>query len=940
MRFILTSVLLMTSVLATVLEEQRHNTNTYKRTAFQDVIEYHSGNINNEYEAYKLIKLIATGEGEVGVYSFNGIYNKLGTYEEHDKAFKLLQEIGHKYGSGFYIPYGDNYDFVRTAVNCGALNKWFEENKGLNEERNEENKKLKNKAAIKIYDLFENKIQNNNKTIFNNIKSEANDRDEHKIQKLIKEKFSEVSLKKENFQKTITIADDVLKNFSLILAFEELQKSDPSKIASIIKHFIGFPWNNASIAKYMNVEDQEGLTDLATYNPNEFSLEEKAFVLKLLSCIREKFGEIARIDEKEIKTSFGKTAYNYYLNIDGWKTNWAKETDPEKINTEFANVSKRKKAQFFDKEKVVFLINNHTEIIGENLLPLLDETIGRTWIAEDIVKDPEDYIKKIYETENINWENWFKNKVMNKYKTFKVSESDFNTRAAIYLMRYIEYKEPNKELLNEIWKIAVDHFSNHPFLMYNLTIRIFQSKNYTASELKDVWNNLHQEKKIKTSLAFFALMDEFGRVIISDNELLKYYNEGGPELKNRAKEEILNNRKHLKTKLGIQEIETVSSIQESIEAIKWKEFYDEVRKIYKPTLSIEKAVEKFKEELKKTRYYSDMSDESLSEKVREDSKKDYEAYKRQFDRNELKHFLPIIDKIIEESGKGYSDFFTDFSGVIGANINNNGDKSQSCKPASFAIIGLREYLTIAKFFTDGGAFSCCPEMDKEQKQMMIDSTMIYLNPMPVFEILGSSEDEEEFYELILKKYPVKNSYKEFENEYKERIKGMADWFWKLSKAGYISKMTKEAKEKMDFLNSLIEQMSIINYALTDGESLDNSIHLVLEKIKPYLEEKIINKTIDPKQMFSEAFQKELEIIAFEIFEYFGLKEENCGYIGLKKQKQIIRVGKEEIEKEISNPSSSLRGKIDKMIKDLYNKHSHLCIKVENSQNDEEDYLEY
>ena len=137
MRFIFPAVLLITSVSAsTLVERPEHNTHAYKRTDFKNVIDYCSTNINNEYDAYKLIELISTGKGEVGNYSFNGVDNKLGTYEEHKLAFELLEQIGNKYGSGFYIPYGPNYAFVRTAVNYGALNKWFEENKVLSEESN------------------------------------------------------------------------------------------------------------------------------------------------------------------------------------------------------------------------------------------------------------------------------------------------------------------------------------------------------------------------------------------------------------------------------------------------------------------------------------------------------------------------------------------------------------------------------------------------------------------------------------------------------------------------------------------------------------------------------------------------------------------------------------------------------------------------------------
>ena len=120
---IFTSALMIGSCFATVTETyQEHNTHTYKRTDFKNVIDHYKGRaLESALDAYKFIELISTGIGTVNGYSFNGVDNTLGTYEEHDKAFELLQEIGCKYGSGFYIPYGDNYDFVRTALNCGDL---------------------------------------------------------------------------------------------------------------------------------------------------------------------------------------------------------------------------------------------------------------------------------------------------------------------------------------------------------------------------------------------------------------------------------------------------------------------------------------------------------------------------------------------------------------------------------------------------------------------------------------------------------------------------------------------------------------------------------------------------------------------------------------------------------------------------------------------------
>ena len=107
------------------------NSKKHPNKKFEAVIDHYKDMaLESELRAYELIKLISTGKGTVGDLSFNGV-GSLGTYEEHDKAFKLLQEIGCRFGSGFYIPYGPNYDFVRTAVNVGSLNKWFEENKGV-----------------------------------------------------------------------------------------------------------------------------------------------------------------------------------------------------------------------------------------------------------------------------------------------------------------------------------------------------------------------------------------------------------------------------------------------------------------------------------------------------------------------------------------------------------------------------------------------------------------------------------------------------------------------------------------------------------------------------------------------------------------------------------------------------------------------------------------
>jgi hypothetical protein len=120
---IFTSALMIGSCFVTVAENpyQEHNKHEHKRTDFEYVIDnYKDSALESKFRAYKLIELIATGEGKVGNYSFNGI-GSLGTYEEHKLAFELLQYIGNKYGSGFYIPYGDNYDFVRTAINYGAL---------------------------------------------------------------------------------------------------------------------------------------------------------------------------------------------------------------------------------------------------------------------------------------------------------------------------------------------------------------------------------------------------------------------------------------------------------------------------------------------------------------------------------------------------------------------------------------------------------------------------------------------------------------------------------------------------------------------------------------------------------------------------------------------------------------------------------------------------
>ena len=141
LKILLLSFLICSSNATEVIRQNEEDLKcvSIQKNIFRDLTDYYSEHINNKYDVYEFIELISTGKGEFNGYSFNGIDKKLGTDEEHELAFELLQEIGCRFGSGFYIPYGDNYDFVRTAVNCGALNKWFEENNDVISEKSNNN---------------------------------------------------------------------------------------------------------------------------------------------------------------------------------------------------------------------------------------------------------------------------------------------------------------------------------------------------------------------------------------------------------------------------------------------------------------------------------------------------------------------------------------------------------------------------------------------------------------------------------------------------------------------------------------------------------------------------------------------------------------------------------------------------------------------------------
>ena len=215
MRFIFTSVLLITSVSAsTLVERPEHNTHKHRRADFEDVIGYYSKNINNEYEMYKFIKLISTGKGNVNDHSFNGV-GSLRTYEDHKSAFELLQDIGNKYGSGFYIPYGPNYEFVRTAINYGALNKGVEENKGLIQKSSR-----KVEAVNKLSKVLGEKIDSENALSIKNTYEvlkiiSAEKESENKKARILQIRSQRQALEKQEYKSILKDGDEKISNSNL-----------------------------------------------------------------------------------------------------------------------------------------------------------------------------------------------------------------------------------------------------------------------------------------------------------------------------------------------------------------------------------------------------------------------------------------------------------------------------------------------------------------------------------------------------------------------------------------------------------------------------------------------------------------------------------------------------------------------------------------------------
>lgn len=210
---IILSILMIGSCFSTEIENpyQEHNSHTNRITNFEAVIDYYNDSaLESELRAYEFIKFISTGKGEVGNYSFNGVDNKLGTYEEHDKAFKLLEKIGHKYGSSFYIPYGNNYDFVSSALNYGALNKWFEDNKGVIKKYIKINNMVKALSDKRVGPLNEIKKSHSKtwaKTNFNKAMSVNND-----------DEIQNADLGKKIIKKSPTTINDIELNKAFINA--------------------------------------------------------------------------------------------------------------------------------------------------------------------------------------------------------------------------------------------------------------------------------------------------------------------------------------------------------------------------------------------------------------------------------------------------------------------------------------------------------------------------------------------------------------------------------------------------------------------------------------------------------------------------------------------------------------------------------------------------
>ena len=751
MRFIFTSVLLITSVNAAELI-QEHKPNTYKRTDFEYVIKHCSSNINNEYDAYKLIELIATGEGKVGKYSFNGVDSKLGTYEEHKLAFELLEQIGNKYGSGFYIPYGPNYDFVRTAINYGALNKWFEENKVLSEKSKK--KDFNENAFKKIEEVFNKNNEINKRNAFNAINGFET------------EKYKKA---KEEWSKLITIgpngylADDVLA--AVILSKNILTEEDI----------------------------RQGWSKAITIGPS---------------------GSLA----------------SYFI---------AKA------------------------------------ILDENIL--------------------------------------------------------------------------TKEDIRQGWKNAIT-IGQDGFLANSFLAEVILDKNIlTEEDIREGWKNattigsydlLADEGLAK---AIVKYKNTSGLFVISDQETLDLYNGDNPDLATIAEREIIDNRGYLSHHLtqGDQTRNHYAHRQdESIMNLNYVGFFADIKKLYEPKLTVELAVEKLKEELKKTSFYTNQFKEGISEEQKKGYEKVYKKYLEQFDRDVLLKYLPFVVEVIEKSGLGYEKFFDDFSQVIDANgvDKTTGDLKQSCRPEAFAVFGLRGYC-IASFYSDSAFRAANPGMSEEYKKMTRESGKFFFNPeVDIIPLLGVANNQEELEKLILKKYQPK--YGEYNEEYKNRIKLISDWFWKLKQEGQINEISDQLKQKTEFLRSLEENMSVISYALSTKDKLDIEIPDAINKMVAFLNDQIKKGHINYKDMDKEGFEMYIRNCIDSFFSHYGIQQNSYGAINVTKVLRNIQ--KSDGTMFEMQERLSLKTSIDKEIADLCEKYypTQILSKEEEYSKYEQQLFEY
>ena len=862
---------------------------------------------------------VFSGGGNLKKSNFK-IENRKATKEEKEEVSKIIENLGYRFGSEYIEPNEDSFDVLPllngdwfNGPNGKFIKHYYK--KGIERRKKEVDDYKKEFDEILKFDL-NNKIIDEYSRKIESVKRDGNFKrsDEELLSYIGDDVIKNLPMRIgwEGLKKVIN-QTDVREQYCL-------------------KNLAGYPRysdKNYELARNAlnNNENFDERSFLIKYSWFHITPEEEGFANSLMKIMRGWYGTgygSIKLSKGEIgiKTEIGKKICDSFCDIETWKESLsryiAKELNPSLDLELELSMDSIGYYPVKDHEKIEYLIDKYPTYISiYNLYYLMQENYFSKITSQTEMQEPIDFVGKLYdfikklaETQypDKGWENdekiefdkkrllWKKEEfdriIKTILKTFedltpvtrktmiemKVPSKVIDLRTndeitindLIMLIRLVEYRVIDDEDIKKLWELILTKYNDEPFVNMNLIPRLLACDGlFTDCELIENYKKLSPKNRTLPSVlrAFFSYKNHFGLHLFSDEEIVNFLkvkevNDGTDigNVVNAAEVEISKNRPWLRQHMTNEISEQFkNNNDESIFGVDGIGFFESLSSVYKSNISSDLATNKIIEEC----YKYCMSKGELNEEAR---KALLGIYGQELRR--IKEFLPSIVEIIEESKKGYDEFFREFEMHMNAKNNHIGkiDITNSCSPERYATYALINYCDAAEFYCTSamiGAYA--GKITDQERNMFKDTEHLFHNPVEIIKLLKEKKSIQETFNQILNKYELEK-YGDYSNLFKEKLGKIVNWYSKIYKLGKIDHVEKKIKLNSEFFISLEKDMGLISWAFTEKDKRKHAISNALNRIQQHLS-KDNNKNRDY-----------IENKVSEIFANYGITKDNWGSI--------------------------------------------------------------